>query len=174
MERMYIVFEHEPDLEHEHRSPERTSSKATPSGKRMRSTSHRVHESVGLRDNSDRRAMSVPEHPLPCGHVICHACLKAFGKPVGRSTVAIHSCPLHNDETRWARPKLIQLKPKGAGVRVLSLDGGGTRGRALLEFLRVLQEQINLPLPIQQNFDLVFDTSSGVATSRILLEKHRS
>ncbi|KAH7009108.1 acyl transferase/acyl hydrolase/lysophospholipase [Microdochium trichocladiopsis] len=53
------------------------------------------------------------------------------------------------------------LWPRTAGVRVLSIDGGGIRGRIPLEFLRVLQDHVALPLPIQSHFDLVFGTSSG-------------
>ena len=33
--------------------------------------------------------------------------------------------------------------------------------RGTLEFLRVLEEMIDLPIPVQRHFDVVFGTSSG-------------
>lgn len=55
----------------------------------------------------------------------------------------------------------IKVKPDTASVRVLSIDGGGTRGRAPLEFVRVLQDRLRLPCPVQHHFDVVYGTSSG-------------
>ncbi len=55
----------------------------------------------------------------------------------------------------------IKVKPDTASVRVLSIDGGGTRGRVPLEFIRVLQDRLRLPYAIQRNFDVVYGTSSG-------------
>ena len=82
--------------------------------------------------------MDVPEHPLPCGHVLCTACIKAYGKQV-RSSVTLTCCPLHRESTRWAKPAVIKFKPAGAGVRVLALDGGGIRGIVQLEVLRSME-----------------------------------
>jgi len=55
----------------------------------------------------------------------------------------------------------VRIKPDTATARVLSIDGGGTRGRAPPEFLRVLQHAVALPIPVQRNFDVVYGTSSG-------------
>lgn len=44
---------------------------------------------------------------------------------------------------------------------MLTLDGGGVRGIATLQYLKNLQERIGLPYPVQENFDLVYGTSSG-------------
>ena len=69
--------------------------------------------------------MHPPEHPLPCGHVLCTPCLCAFGRMDGsRYNIVIDGCPI---ESRL-RPSLygpwrMVLKPKSAGVRILSLDG---------------------------------------------------
>uniref|UniRef100_A0A0B7KPB2 PNPLA domain-containing protein n=1 Tax=Bionectria ochroleuca TaxID=29856 RepID=A0A0B7KPB2_BIOOC len=51
--------------------------------------------------------------------------------------------------------------PPTAAPRVLSLDGGGIRGLASLQFLQVLQDLVGLPYPIQYHFDIVYGTSSG-------------
>lgn len=65
--------------------------------------------------------MRSPEHALPCGHVLCTSCLRAYGKPLEKYVIEISTCPLHANDTnfRWK----IFLKPEAAGVRVLTLDG---------------------------------------------------
>lgn len=65
----------------------------------------------------------LPEHPLPCGHVLCTPCVEAYGRRSGKSTILIASCPLHSSATRWVTPWEINIKPQYAGVRILSLDG---------------------------------------------------
>jgi patatin-like phospholipase/acyl hydrolase len=57
------------------------------------------------------------------------------------------------------------MKPPLAGVRVLSLDGGGVRGILELIVLRYLQDYIAVEIgtyvPIIEMFDLVVGTSTG-------------
>ena len=55
----------------------------------------------------------------------------------------------------------VKVKPDNAGVIALCIDGGGVRGIIPLQFLQVLQDRIGLPIPVQENFDLAFGTSSG-------------
>ena len=55
----------------------------------------------------------------------------------------------------------MKLKPPAAGINVLSIDGGGTRGIIPLQTLQILQDKIGLPYPVQENFDFAFGTSSG-------------
>jgi hypothetical protein len=64
--------------------------------------------------------MRPPQFPLACGHVLCAKCAEVFGRKDNNS-ICIASCPLH--EGRWANEWKIKLKPKFAGVRILSLDG---------------------------------------------------
>jgi hypothetical protein len=52
------------------------------------------------------------------------------------------------------------LKPSTAGVRVLSIDGGGARGVVPLEHLLLLQSLMT-EIPLQDLFDLVVGTSAG-------------
>ncbi|KAF2134377.1 hypothetical protein P153DRAFT_402048 [Dothidotthia symphoricarpi CBS 119687] len=103
------------------------------------------------------------EHPLPCGHVLCAPCIKGYGKPhselSGSYTIAF--CPLHEYDTVFPAPWEIYFKPPLAGVRVLSLDGGGMRGIVILEVLRQVQEELGGRIPIQDFFDLVVGTSTG-------------
>ncbi|EMD00681.1 hypothetical protein BAUCODRAFT_59422, partial [Baudoinia panamericana UAMH 10762] len=104
--------------------------------------------------------MDVPEHPLPCGHVFCTACIKAYGKPA-KSSILLTCCPLHREATRWSQPAVVKFKPAGAGVRILSLDGGGVRGIVQLEVLRAIELAVGGYLPVQSFFDLVVGTGTG-------------
>ena len=65
--------------------------------------------------------MHLPEHALPCGHILCTHCLQAYGNHLEKDVIEIASCPLHFDS--YFRSWRIYLKPQAAGVRVLSLDG---------------------------------------------------
>ncbi|KAF2441827.1 hypothetical protein P171DRAFT_418623 [Karstenula rhodostoma CBS 690.94] len=102
------------------------------------------------------------EHALPCGHVLCTPCIKGYGKPhsdlSGSFTVA--SCPLHEFDTIFPEAWDVHFKPPLAGVRVLSLDGGGMRGIVILEVLRQLQTELR-GMPVQDFFDLIVGTSTG-------------
>jgi patatin-like phospholipase/acyl hydrolase len=57
------------------------------------------------------------------------------------------------------------MKPPSAGVRVLSLDGGGVRGILELIVLRYLQDyfthELGAYVPVIEMFDLVVGTSTG-------------
>lgn len=104
--------------------------------------------------------MDVPQHALPCGHAICDRCARASGD-LKQSTLLVSWCPLHPDVTRWAQPKVIKYKPRGAGVRVLALDGGGIRGVVQLEILLAIQRALGKHLPVQAFFDLIVGTGTG-------------
>ena len=72
--------------------------------------------------------MQAPQHSLPCGHVLCTACVRSYGKRdngkrENKFVLKMESCPMHSEETRWGRPCVIRFKPDHAGVRLLSLDG---------------------------------------------------
>lgn len=65
----------------------------------------------------------LPEHALPCGHVLCNACVLAHGKKIAPTVIELERCPLHYAEHLWDPPWQIQVKPLHAGVRILCLDG---------------------------------------------------
>jgi hypothetical protein len=101
-----------------------------------------------------------PQQCLPCGHWLCQMCVRTFYDACLDDSWLYNVsccviCGLGTNELR------IRIRPDTADVRILSIDGGGIRGRAPLEFLRVLEEMIDLPVPVQRHFDVVFGTSSG-------------
>ncbi|KAF2773221.1 hypothetical protein EJ03DRAFT_323724 [Teratosphaeria nubilosa] len=117
--------------------------------------------------------MDVPEHPLPCGHVLCTACIKAYGKQ-SKTSVSLPCCPLHREATKWTMPAVVRFKPSGAGVRVLSLDGGGIRGIVQLEVLRAIEVSMGGHLPVQAFFDLIVGTGTGGMIALALSLKDRT
>lgn len=117
--------------------------------------------------------MDVPEHPLPCGHVLCTACVRAYGKPL-KSAVALNCCPLHREATNWVKAAHIKFKPAGAGVRILSLDGGGIRGIVQLEVLRAIEQSLGGYLPVQNFFDLIVGTGTGGMLGAALAMRDRT
>jgi len=56
---------------------------------------------------------------------------------------------------------IIKLKPPTSGVRILSIDGGGSRGIIPLDNLSLLQDLAGPDIAIHELFDLSFGTSSG-------------
>ncbi|EMC97301.1 hypothetical protein BAUCODRAFT_87996 [Baudoinia panamericana UAMH 10762] len=100
-----------------------------------------------------------PEHVLKCKHAVCDWCAMTFGwgSPREEYTYEIKTCLACND----SGDLLIRLKPPTAGVRILSIDGGGVRGVVPLEFLRLVQGSIGENTRIQEYFDLGLGTSAG-------------
>ena len=104
---------------------------------------------------------TVPDHCLPCGHALCEFCVMDFGS-VQESGILLQQCVLCLDT--WDEPQLIKMKPRCAGVRVLTLDGGGVKGILEIAMLMKLEERIGLGLPIQEFFDLIVGTSTGISS----------
>lgn len=119
-----------------------------------------------------------PEHALPCGHILCSSCIRAYGRPTAKNVVEINYCPIES----LTRPRQhiwrIFLKPADAGIRILTLDGyvhisilvsrmidsltyyhrGGIRGIVELEILRQIEQALGGRLAIQSFFDLIVGT----------------
>lgn len=64
----------------------------------------------------------IPEHCLPCGHVLCSSCVRAYAKTSSSTVRVMENCPLHH-HAQFVEPWRIWFKPEYAGVRALSLDG---------------------------------------------------
>jgi patatin-like phospholipase/acyl hydrolase len=68
------------------------------------------------------------------------------------------------EQTR--REVILEIRAKTDVCRILSLDGGGTKGVYSLGVLREVEAM--LPLPIHETFDLIFGTSTGSIIAGLL------
>ncbi|KAI9855647.1 MAG: hypothetical protein M1813_009693 [Trichoglossum hirsutum] len=56
---------------------------------------------------------------------------------------------------------IVKVHPPTAGVGVLCIDGGGTRGVVPLKLMKRIQDRIGLPIQLQRFFKVAFGISSG-------------
>lgn len=101
-----------------------------------------------------------PEHVLACGHAICDDCVRRFAYALPSREhsyllVGCYYCPTNKHSLA------VHLKPPTAGVRVLSVDGGGVRGIVPLQYLSLLQKKLGRGCRIQELFDVAIGTSAG-------------
>ncbi|KAI1740057.1 hypothetical protein F4680DRAFT_465847 [Xylaria scruposa] len=99
------------------------------------------------------------EHCLPCGHILCADCVNTYGSPRAANWTELIECPFLCHENRWTTTCIIHTKPKFAGIRLITLDGGGIRGIVELEVLRQIELELG-GLPIQCFIDLIVGTRS--------------
>ncbi|KAI5805973.1 hypothetical protein EDC01DRAFT_609926 [Geopyxis carbonaria] len=106
---------------------------------------------------------ATPIHVLNCTHVICQSCLESFSEYDEKNLQRVLTvCPLCcNSNSLWKEPWTTPVKPPTAGLRILSLDGGGIRSIVQLKILEELEKMINIDMPIQEFFDLIIGTSGG-------------
>ena len=114
--------------------------------------------------------MEVPEKVLRCGHAYCDTCVRVFG---GKSKSHRHSyclsvCMVCGDRDEHK----FQLISPTAGVRILSLDGGGVRGIVPLTFLCHIEDILSwLDCSLRDHFDLACGTSSGTSLEQTFKTK---
>jgi hypothetical protein len=100
-----------------------------------------------------------PERHFSCGHSICDVCVRRFGKEVaGRRDRYAVLCTFDNGEL------ITDLKPKTAGIRIMSIDGGGTRAVAPLTFLSMVADLMP-GCPLHEQIDYGAGSSSGKTPS---------
>lgn len=102
----------------------------------------------------------MPEHVLHAGHALCSKCVRVLGTPVLNDPYwrNIAKCPFCTLKLEPG-PRKISLQPPTAGLRILTMDGGGVRGILELELLQMLEDR--LQFPISKAFDLMVGTSTG-------------
>jgi len=133
---------------------------------KLRREAYREHHALWSAMKSSKTCLgciqSVPDHALRCEHSFCPLCIQELGTPSDSFECAFHidCCPLC-DPSEHGNPHLVQLKPRCAGVRILSLDGGGIRGIVELVLLKAIQKKLGLGVPLSEFFDLIVGTSTG-------------
>lgn len=129
---------------------------------------HREHSDTWANIKSYKTCFScldgVPDHVLACGHAYCPWCVQELGIPsVDRECAwTFAECCLCCRGGDDLNTYYIQLKPRCAGVRVLTLDGGGIRGVIELALLQAVAEEAGLGVPVRDYFDLIVGTSTGM------------
>jgi hypothetical protein len=107
-----------------------------------------------------------PEKVLDCGHTLCDNCIKVFGirsltDPNEYSVIGCLLCD-EKDKIYKRKSRVFRFIPPTAGIRILSMDGGGIRGIITLTVLRHLAKELYyLGCPLWDCFDSVVGTSSG-------------
>jgi len=105
--------------------------------------------------------MRAPEKVFVCGHAFCDICIRTFGtrcmsKPFHFNVSSCFICGMEANA-------VFKLIPPTAGIRILSMDGGGVRGIIGLTTLVQLERDLSyLGCPIWDVFDFVIGTSSGM------------
>ncbi|OAP65530.1 hypothetical protein AYL99_01502 [Fonsecaea erecta] len=106
---------------------------------------------------------AVPENVLHCGHGYCVQCVRELGRPSEsfESAWTFEVCPLCSARMGDNYSHLIRERPRCAGARLLTLDGGGIRGIIELAIIREMEKRLNLQIPFRDYFDLIVGTSTG-------------
>lgn len=101
-----------------------------------------------------------PQHVLRCGHAVCDWCVRRIGTP--HRWKAYHYIVKTCVICRAPAELSVMLKPPTAGVRVLSVDGGGVRGVVPLRFLELIQTALGPNGQVSDYFDFAMGTSAGM------------
>lgn len=104
-----------------------------------------------------------PENVLSCEHALCDVCVRNIGEETLMldEQYEIGACPFCREGRL-----LTGLKPLTAGLRVLSIDGGGRRGVIAIGILNMLQGILGNTWRVQDCFDVAFGTSVGTSNVR--------
>jgi len=116
---------------------------------------------------------AVPDHMLECGHTFCAQCVQEFGKKCDYFEYGwvIDQCILCR--CSWQdRRHIFRQHPRCAGIRALTLDGGGIRGVVELALLERVQATIGLDIPLREHFDIIVGTSTGKPKEKSLSNTH--
>jgi hypothetical protein len=100
-----------------------------------------------------------PEHIIDCGYRICEICICIFGEPTNSREYCF-------GYQRYALCKMkvcfqARLLPPIYSVCFLSIDGGSSRAVVPIKYIDAFQEALDLPYPVQEQFDFGIGTSSG-------------
>ncbi|KAF1363092.1 FabD/lysophospholipase-like protein, partial [Lizonia empirigonia] len=105
--------------------------------------------------------VQMPEKVVACGHALCDSCVKIYGvrSRTEKNSYKLSECPICGIDHQEV---VFRFVPPTAGIRRLSVDGGGVKGIIPLVFLQHIDTLLKpLGLPVQDYFDMVCGTSAG-------------
>ncbi|KAF2849419.1 FabD/lysophospholipase-like protein [Plenodomus tracheiphilus IPT5] len=105
--------------------------------------------------------MRMPEKVVACGHALCDSCIRIFGNRSSseKNTYELAACMLCGVNYQNS---VFRFVPPTAGIRMLTVDGGGIRGVVPLMYLQHLDKSLApLGCAIRDYFDFVCGTSAG-------------
>jgi hypothetical protein len=105
--------------------------------------------------------LRMPEKVLTCGHALCDLCIRIFGtrSRSERNTYELTKCVLCGVNYKSCK---FYFVPPTAGIRMLSVNGGGVRGVIPLTFLNYLDVALApFGCAVRDYFDFVCGTSAG-------------
>ncbi|KAF2122021.1 hypothetical protein BDV96DRAFT_640090 [Lophiotrema nucula] len=122
-----------------------------------------TEETIGLRYTSFCICclFGTPEALLPCGHMLCQSCIRAYGRTKRPNLAEVLECPLEINQRSSYQPRLIYLRPESAGVRVLALSNGGIRSVVQIEILKLIEKHFQDKIPIGTFFDMIIGEGTG-------------
>ncbi|KAF2752463.1 FabD/lysophospholipase-like protein [Pseudovirgaria hyperparasitica] len=105
--------------------------------------------------------LRTPQYALECSHMLCENCVVIHGEQEQHHPYLYRVCVCPLCHMGMQREIRVRVHPPTAGVSILCIDGGGTRGIVPLTIMQRIQDCIGLPIPFQQYFKLAFGVSSG-------------
>lgn len=105
--------------------------------------------------------MRMPEKVFSCGHSVCDICIQTFGTPSKNQKYVFELPRCLFCGTALERTE-FQYIPPTAGIRLLSIDGGGIRGVISLIHLSHFENLLSkFHCSVRDTFDLAVGTSAG-------------
>lgn len=92
--------------------------------------------------------LNIPSERLQCSHLLCLTCCKELVDG------GMLTCPFCNQTAPWKEYAI----PKEAGIRILTLDGGGLHGIISSMILQYIEEHIQIPC--RELFDFMIGSST--------------
>ena len=101
-----------------------------------------------------------PQYRLPCGHCVSENCAVVFGSRCEDDAWVFRLRECFLCKQRPPNDIEVRVQPPTAGVGVLCIDGGGTRGIIPLAAMQLLQDRLGR-IPLQRCITVSLGVSVG-------------